>query len=79
MQGQMFPCRLLGLTITGVTGSRAEVYMGAQRIDQTARGQSNTADYSTPREVPMGVPLSVKWIGQAANASGCTATFVIDR
>lgn len=79
LQGQMYPSKLLGLTLNGPVSSRAEVYLGHQRIDQTSRGQSNTADYATPREVPSGMPLAVKWIGQAANSTQCNVTFTVDR
>lgn len=75
----MFPAKLLRLVINGPTGARAEIFMGGQRIDQTSRAQSNTAEYVNPVEVPAGTPLSVKWIGQSAKASQCNCTFTVDR
>lgn len=83
LPGAMYPRQLHGLTITGPVGSRANVYLGAiqpaSRIDQTARGQSNSADYSTPRSVPPGTPILVEWPNSAANAVLCTATFVVSQ
>lgn len=79
LNAMMFPAKLLGLTINGPTGSRAEVYLGTQRIDATSKGSSNTADYANPREVPSGMTLSVKWPGQSANATSCNVTFVVER
>lgn len=79
LNGAMYPAKLLGVTLTGVSGSRAEMYLGTQRFDQTSRGMSNTADYAVPREIPAGTPVSVKWIGQAAKAAQCSATFTIER
>lgn len=79
LNGQMYSSKLIGVTVNGVNGSRAEVYLGGQRFDQTSRGVSNSADYSTPRDVPAGTPLSVKWPGQAANAAQCNATFTVER
>lgn len=79
LNGVMYPSRLLRLTLNGPVGSRAEVYLGTQRIDQTSRGQSNTADYTNPVEVPAGMSLTVKWPGQSTNASQCNVTFTVDR
>lgn len=79
LNGVMYPSKLLRLTLNGPTGSRAEIYLGHQRIDQTSRGESNTADYTNPVEVPAGMPLSVNWPGQAANASLCNVTFTVER
>lgn len=79
LNGQMYPSKLLRLVINGPSGSRAEVFVGGQRIDQTSRGMSNSADYSNPPDVAAGMPLSVKWIGQAAGASQCVATFTVER
>jgi hypothetical protein len=83
LRAEVYPRRLHSLTVTGPTGSRLEVYLGAitagSRIDQTARGESNSADYSTPRPVPPGTPLLVSWPGQSARAASCTATFGVSR
>lgn len=75
----MFPARLLRITLNGSAGSRAEVYLGGQRVDQTSRGQSNTAEYTNPQEIPSGTPVSVKWPGNAANYAACNATFTVER
>lgn len=79
LNGAMYPTKLLRVVLNGPTGSRAEVYLNTQRIDQTSRGQSNTAEYSNPVEVPVGTSVSVKWIGQSASAALCNATFTVDR
>lgn len=79
LNGAMYPSKLLRVVLTGVAGSRADVYLGSQRIDQTSRGQSNTAEYTNPVEVPAGMAVSVKWTGQSANAAQCSATFTVDR
>lgn len=79
LQGQMYSCRLLRVVINGPTGSRADVYLGHQRIDQTGRASSNTAEYVNPVDVASGMPVSVKWTGQSANSGQCLATFTVDR
>jgi hypothetical protein len=72
---------LYGLTVTGPSGSSINVYLGAlstgSRIDQSSRGQSNTADYSTPRPIPAGTPVLVEWPGQSAVATTCMASFAV--
>jgi hypothetical protein len=81
LTGEVYPRRLHAVTVTGPRGSRVEFYLGAiaagARFDQTARGESNTADYSTPRPVPTGTPILVSWPGQGANAASCLATFAV--
>jgi hypothetical protein len=78
----MYKRQLIGVSLTGPSGSRAEMYMGAYsvplRFDQTSRGQSNTAEYANPRTVPAGTPVLVVWPGQGANATQCTASFTTD-
>lgn len=79
LNANMFPARLLRVTLAGVAGSRALVKLGTQLIDQTSRGQSNTNEFTTPPEIAVGMTVSITWPGQAANASQCSATFTIDR
>lgn len=79
LQGQMYPSKLLRVTLNGPSGSRAELYLGGQRFDQTARGQSNTAEYPNAVEVPGGTPVSVRWIGQSNNYAACNASFTVER
>lgn len=79
LNGQMFPSRLLRLVINGPTGARAEVYVGSQRVDQTSRASSNTAEYVNPIDVPQGMSVSVRWFAQSASASQCNATFTVER
>lgn len=83
LRGEVYRRDLHGITITGYAGSHAEIYLGAvtagSRIDQTSRGQSNTVDYSTPRPVPAGTPVLVAWLGMAAHADACTATFAVSK
>lgn len=80
----MYPRKLIRVNITGPAGSRVELYLGnlsdSAKFDQSARGQSNTADYgSSPQEVPGGMSVYVKWPGQSANALSCSARFTTDR
>jgi hypothetical protein len=79
LNGMMFPAKLLRLVVNGPAGSRADIYLGGQRIDQTARGQSNTADYSNPVEIPAGTAVFVRWSGQGTLAAQCNATFTVER
>ncbi len=79
LQTDMRARKLAGLTVTGPAKSRVMVYMGAispsTRFDQTSRGESNSADYATPRLIPPGTSVFVVWPGQGVNASQCQATF----
>jgi hypothetical protein len=80
LNGLMYPCKLIRVNLSGPAGSRAEIYIGWQKIDQTARGQSNTADYgSSPYPVSMGTPISVKWPNVGASFASCSATFTVER
>lgn len=79
LQGVMYPAKLLRIVINGPTGSRAEIYLNNQRIDQTSRAQSNTAEYSNPVEIPQGTTVAVRWLGQTANSALCNATFTVER
>lgn len=79
LPGVPYRRKLAGVTITGVAGSRCELYLGAHtpsnRFDQTSRGQSNSSDYSTPRTIPANTPVLVVWVGMGSGASACQATF----
>lgn len=78
----MYPRDLQRVNLTGVSG-RAELYLGntsqSARFDQTSRGASNTAEYTHPVPVPAGMTVIVLWLGRAANAASCFATFTTDR
>jgi hypothetical protein len=83
LRAEMYPRKLIRLTINGPRGSRAEIYLGAispsTRIDQTARGASNTAEYSNPVSVPAGMSAAVVWPGMGAQANEANATFMTER
>jgi hypothetical protein len=83
LRAEVFSRKLHAITITGPKGSTVQFYLGAvaagSRFDQSARGESNTADYSTPRPVPPGTPVLVVWPGQGARYAACTATFAVSR
>jgi hypothetical protein len=70
--------RLIGLTINGPDKSAVVVYLGVEspsaRIDQTARGSSNTADYTNPRVIPAGQTVIVVWSLDGA----ASATFALE-
>jgi ribonuclease I len=74
--------RLLRVTINGPRGSRAEFYLGSlstsARFDQTGRGESNTAEYTNPQEIPAGMVVHVRWPNQASRAGQCSATFTTE-
>lgn len=74
-----YPRRLLRLTVAGPIGSKVQVYVvsvsPSNLIDQTSRGQSNTADYTNPIEVPPNMSMFVVW---PAIAGAASATFFMD-
>ena len=75
--------RLLGINVQGPVGSKALVYLGtvtpANLVDQTLRGQSNTADYSGGSIiVQRSSIITVQWIPQGGTFTGAeivSATF----
>jgi hypothetical protein len=83
LPSEVYPRKLHSVTVTAPRGSRVEFYLGAvaagSRFDQSSRGDSNTADYSTPRPIPPGTPILVSWPGQSANADSCLATFAVSK
>lgn len=83
LQPEMYPRMLVRLVITGAANSKCEVYLGSVtpsgRVDQTARGSSNTAEYANPVTIPAGSPVHVVWPGKAAQAQVSLATFVTER
>lgn len=72
-----FERRITRINITGPLSSQAEVFMGTEaassRVDKTARGSSNTAEYPNPLIVPAGTQVIVRW-DKPGNA---TATFAL--
>lgn len=83
LSAEMYPRRLVRLTINGPAGSRAEVFLGSvtpsARVDQTARGSSNTAEYTNPIDIPAGMYCAVLWPGKAAQFAESSATFTTER
>lgn len=62
----IFGRKLIGMSVQGPNNSQLKVYNGyidpSNLIDQTQRGNSNTADYSGgPRMVPAGGTVNVVW------------------
>jgi hypothetical protein len=83
LRAEMYPRKLMRISINGPTGSRAEVFLGAitpsARIDQTARGFSNTAEFVHPVDVPSGMIVSVAWPGMGTRYVEASATFITER
>jgi hypothetical protein len=66
LPSQIYDRDLTGLSLQGPGSSMVKVYLGPvdpqNLIDQTQRGNSNTADYSGgPRHVPRGQFVTVVW------------------
>lgn len=76
---------LTGLSVQGPVNSQLKVYLGSATpqnlIDQTQRGNSNTADYSGgPRHIPRGQFVTVVWSPLGGTFTGTetvTATFFV--
>lgn len=81
LNGDVYFRQLTRLTISGPAGSTCKIYLGAiadsNLVDQTSRGQSNTAEYTNPITILPGTSVYVVWPGQAGNAA--SATFYMQR
>lgn len=81
LRSEMYARKLTRLTLNGPKGSRAEVYLGqvspSNRIDQTARGESNTAEYSNPVDIPAGMNAFVVW--PKMSGKDANVTFITER
>lgn len=66
--------KLTRLTINGPIGTRADVYRDliadSSRLDSTARGQSNTAEYTNPIPVLQGSQILVVWSRSTPSFTG---------
>lgn len=66
LPAEIYDREITGLSVQGPVNSQLKVYKGnvdpQNLIDQTQRGNSNTADYSGgPRKLPHGQILSIVW------------------
>jgi len=66
LNAEIYDRNLTGLSVQGPNSSLLKVYLGnvdpQNLIDQTRRGQSNTADYSGgPRKIPRGQFVTIQW------------------
>lgn len=85
LPGAIYNRDLTGLSVQGPTNSQLKVYLGPASpqnlVDQTQRGNSNTADYSGgPRKVPRGQIVTVVWSplgGAFTGTETVSATFFV--
>lgn len=65
LPAEQFDRRITRISITGPQGSKVEIFLNnespSSRVDQTAKGSSNTAEYPNPLFVPQGTSVIVRW------------------
>ena len=73
LPSSIYPRELTGLNVVGPVGSSVAVYMNSiadiNKIDSTARGQTNTASYNPPFLVQPGSQVFVVWPGIVGTAA----------
>ncbi len=77
---QIYDRKLVRMAIVGPSNSTVKVYQNqvspVNLLDSTPRGDSNTADYPNPIQVPRNVSIIVVWDSAVGSAS---ATFYLER